>query len=154
MLSPRMQARSIFLALLLFIAGLGVGYYAGRHPAVLEKSGTKTQQSGTWRAQVRVPGSVELPVENPIIKCTFAKTLDSGFGFLSVTHKNLTDRSYIVNYDVYGYDEKRQRVSLGTDEFVIGRHETVVRNVYLDSQAPGIGKIGSVFVIQMFPKED
>lgn len=148
-----MQARNIFLGLLLFVAGLGVGYYAGRHPASL-KSETKSEQSGTWRARVRIPGSVELPVENPIIKCTFARTLESSLGFLSVTHRNLTDRSYIVNYDVFGYDEKGQRVSQGTDEFVIGKRETVVRKLYLYSQEPGMGKIGSVFAIQIFPNED
>lgn len=148
-----MQARTLFLVLLLFAAGVGIGYYVGSHPAALEHVAQKTVQSGKWRAQINIPGSVELPTEDPVIKCTFAKANDFKIGYVSVTHQNLTDRSFAVNYAIFGYDEKGRRISLGTDEFLIGKRETVVRNVYLQSQVSMFGKIGSVFAIQMFPNE-
>jgi len=148
-----MQARSIFLALLLFAAGLGIGYYVGRHPDISETFAPKAKQSGTWRARITVPGSVELPTENPIIRCTFAKTAEYKVGYIGVTHENLTDRSFVVKYAIFGYDEKGRRISEGVDQFPIGKHESVVRQVFLESQASALSfKFGSVFAIQMFPE--
>ena len=148
-----MQARSIFLALLLFFGGIGVGYYWGRHPAGSDAIASKTEPIGKWRAQIDIPGSVELPTENPIIKFTFTRTKNFKVGYLTVTHENLTDRSYMVNYAIFGYDEKGRRISEGFEEFLIGKHESVVKQVLLDSQASPLSfKFGSVFAIQMFPE--
>jgi hypothetical protein len=149
-----MQARSIFLALLLFAAGLGIGYYAGHHPAVFESAAPQPTQSGKWRAQINIPGSVELPTDSAaVIKCTFAKTTDYKVGYLSVTHENLTDRSFVVQYAIFGYDDKGRRISEGVDQFPIGKHEKVVRQVFLESQASAVSfKFGSMFAIQMFPE--
>jgi hypothetical protein len=81
------------------------------------------------------------------------KRLTTKLGYLSVTHENLTDRSFVVRYAVFGYDDKGLRISEGTDQFPIGKHEKVVRQVFLESQASAVSfKLGSMFAIQMFPE--
>ena len=97
---------------------------------------------------------MELPTDSAaVIKCTFSNTTDYKVGYLSVTHENLTDRSFVVQYAIFGYDDKGRRISEGVDQFPIGKHEKVVRQVFLESQASAVSfKFGSMFAIQMFPE--
>jgi hypothetical protein len=150
-----MQARSILISALLFAAGLGIGYYVGHQPGLSDSAASKSVQPGKWRAQITIPGSVELPTDRTaVIKCTFAKTTLFKFGFLNVTRENLTGRSFMVKYTIFGYDEKGRRISEGNDQFLIGKHESVVGQVILESQvSPVSPKFGPVFAIQMFPEE-
>ena|SRR5215831_2663371 len=146
-----MQVRSIFLALLLFAAGFGLGYYVGRNPALSKSFSLRSQQSGSWRAELKISGSVQLPTDSPILKCSLSKPAEYNLGFVTVTHKNLTDRSFIVNYAIFGYDGKGRRVSEGVDEFVIGRHESVLRKVFLESHSASFKPDADMFVIQVLP---
>jgi hypothetical protein len=143
-----MQTRSIFLALLLFVAGLTIGYYVGRHS---NSPNTYVAKStlGPWKAKFTVPGSVELPEQATVIRCSFAKPLEYGLGFMNVTLKNLDDRQFLVKYAVFGYNKKGQRISEGTDSFAIGRRESVVRKVFLENQESMMSVPGSVFWIEM-----
>lgn len=111
-------------------------------------SGKKTL--GPWKVKFGIPGSAEVPEKSPILKCTFAEDANAGFGYIDVTAANLSDRSYSVRYNVYGYDQDGRRVSEGNDEFTIGRRETVLRKVFLVSQqsVQVQGQLGSVFSIQ------
>jgi len=117
-----MQARTIFLVLLLFAAGLGIGYYAGHHSAVSHTSAAKNIL-GPWKAKFTVPGSADLAEQNTVIRCRFAKPLEYDLGFMNITLTNLDDRQFLVRYAVFGYDKKGQRISEGTDQFAIGRHK-------------------------------
>ncbi len=139
-----MRVRQVPIAVLVFIVGFMVGFYAGRHSSQLTDAtnpGRQAAQTGTklgpWRASFRIPGSVHMPDTNPIVECDFAKPLDFGLGYLSVTVTNLVPRSYLVRYYIYGYDAKGRRVSEGEDTFAIGRHEKVLRKVFLESHASG-----------------
>lgn len=123
-----------------------------------ESSGAKGQVTshasannslGPWNAKFSIPGSVTLPEQSPTVKCSFAKSPDAGFGFISVTVANLSDESYAVRYNIYGYDQSGRRISQGSDKFAIGKHETVLRQVFLNSEEQILGKLGSVFWIQM-----
>jgi hypothetical protein len=104
---------------------------------------------GPWNAKFSIPGSVELPKETPVIKCSFSKSREGVFGYIGVTVVNVSDHSYVVRYNIYGYDQNGRRISEGSDEFAIGKHETVLRNVSLQSQESILGKLGSVFWVQM-----
>jgi hypothetical protein len=143
-----MKARSIFLALLLFAAGLGIGYYVGHHSTVSNTLAAKSTL-GPWKAKFTVPGSADLPEQSTVIKCRFTKPLEYGFGYMNVTLTNLDSRQFLVRYAVFGYNKKGQRISQGTDEFTIGRHESVVRKVYLANQESMMSAPGSAFWIEM-----
>jgi hypothetical protein len=143
-----MQARSIFLALLLFAVGLGIGYYAGHHSNVSNTSAA-TNTLGPWKAKFTVPGSADLPEQNTVIRCRFAKPVEYSLGFMNITFTNLEDRQFLVRYAVFGYNKKGQRISEGTDQFAIGRHESVVRKVYLSNQESVMSVPGSGFWIEM-----
>lgn len=143
-----MQARTIFLALLLFAAGLGIGYYAGHHSNVSNTTAAKSTL-GPWKAKFTVPGSAGLPEQNAVIRCRFAKPLEYSLGFMNITLTNLDDRQFLVRYAIFGYNKKGQRISDGTDKFAIGRQESVVRKVYLSNQESMMSAPGSVFWIEM-----
>ena len=70
-----------------------------------------------------MPGSADLPEQNTVIRCRFAKPLEYDLGFMNITLTNLDDRQFLVRYAVFGYDKKGQRISEGTDQFAIGRHK-------------------------------
>jgi hypothetical protein len=120
---------------------------AGHQPASSEASAKKTL--GPWKAKFTIPGSAVLPDDNPTVKFSFAKSADAGFGFIAVTVANLSDESYAVRYNIYGYDKNGRRISQGSDEFAIGKHETVLRSVFLKSEKSVLGELGSEFWIQM-----
>jgi len=120
---------------------------AGQHQSTSQNSAKKTL--GPWKAKFSIPGSAVLPDNNPTVKCAFAKSTDAAFGFIGVTIVNLSGESYAVRYNIYGYDQSGRRISQGSDEFAIGRHETVLRSVFLKSEEKALGKLGSVFWIQL-----
>ena len=150
--------RNMLLAVLLLGTGLGIGYYLGRHSTAQEKTSRKDTAKnilGPWQAKFSVPGSAALPQQTPVIQCTFSKPPEYRVGFLSATFTNLNDRPYVVMYAILGYDEKGRKISEGKDDFVIGKHESVVRKVFVESQAGTfhLDRIGSVFWIQMVLEE-
>ncbi|SRR5258705_368704 len=115
-----------------------------------EPSQASTKKTlGPWKAKLAIPGSALLPEQNPIVKCSLAKPSDGGFGFIGVTVANLSNETYAVRYNIYGYDQSGRRISQGSDEFAIGKRETVLRSVFLKSEESVLGKLGSVFWIQM-----
>jgi hypothetical protein len=103
---------------------------------------------GPWQAKLTVPGTASLPSENPLIKCSLLKTADFNVGYLHLTFANLSSQSYVVKYIVLGYNTKGQRISQGNDDFAIGKHESVVRQDFLNSQ-DAVSNPGSLFVIQL-----
>jgi hypothetical protein len=104
---------------------------------------------GPWQARLTVPGTASLPSENPVIKCSLLKTADFSAGYLHLAFANLSSQSYVVKYIVLGYNKKGQRISQGNDDFVIGKHESVVRQDFLNSQDALMSNPGSLFVIQL-----
>ena len=68
---------------------------------------------------------------------------------MNVTFTNLLDRQFQVNYAIFGYNKKGQRISEGTDDFVIAGRESVVRKVQLVNQEAMMSAPGSVFWIEM-----
>jgi hypothetical protein len=142
-----MKARSIFLALLLFAAGLGIGYYVGHHSTASNTLAAKSTL-GPWKAKFTVPGSADLPEQSTVIRCSFANPRFN-FGSIKVTLKNLEDHQFMVNYSIFGYNKKGERIIKGTDSFVIGRHESVVRDVFLANQETMMSVEASVFWIVM-----
>ena len=150
--------------ILLVAFGFALGYYAGRHslglPGTLKAGGSKLSgpQLGPWQARFSVPGSVEMPDNSPIIRCDVPKQgADFEFlGYLNVTITNLTTSRYGIRYNIYGYDSKGRRVSEGGDEFRIGSHESVVRQVFIETQVPRTGirkEFGRTFWVQMMLEE-
>ena len=101
---------------------------------------------GPWRVKFGVPGSAEVPEKSPILKYSFEGT---NAGYIAVTAENLSDRSCAVKYSIYGYDQDGRRISEGSDEFTIGKRETVLRKVLLLSQQASLGQLGSTFSIQV-----
>jgi len=155
-----MSVKRLLIAIALLALGFLAGYYAGRHGAALP-GGTKQAAQASLtptrpsplKASFRFPGSVQLPEGNPKIRCDFQDPPDET-GFAAVTVTNLADRSYSVDYHIYGYDSEGRRVSEGEDEFVIGRRESVVRKILFVSQAPVSRRdFGTTFSVQMTLKE-
>lgn len=140
------------LVILTIVIALYTVVLARKEPSVQRQSTSQASTKNTlgpWKAKFSIPGSAALPENSPTVKCSFAKSATAGFGFIAVTVANLNDESYVVRYDIYGYDQKGKRISQGSDEFAIGKHETVLRNVFLQSEESVPGKVGSVFWIQM-----
>jgi hypothetical protein len=105
------------------------------------------------KASFRFPGSVQLPEGHPKVRCDFQDPPDET-GFAAVTVTNLANRSYSLDYHVYGYDSEGRRVSEGQDEFVIGRRESVVRKILFVSQTSMSRRdFGTTFSVQMTLKE-
>jgi hypothetical protein len=96
-----------------------------------------------------MPGSTNLPEQTTVIRCSFGKPLEHGFGFMKVTLTNLDDSQFMVKYAIFGYNKKGERIIRGTDSFAIGRHESVVRNVFLENQESMMSVAASVFWIEM-----
>ena len=93
---------------------------------------------GTWGASLKIPASVQLPNDSPLIKCDFEEPPDIYSGLMHVTITNLVGQTYLVKLYVYGYDSRKRRVSDASEVFEIGGHETVFRQVFLRSQALGL----------------
>src|SRR6266852_6155805 len=155
-----MSVKRLLIAIALLALGFLAGYYAGRHGSALP-GGTKQAAQASLtptrpsplKASFRFPGSVQLPEGNPKIRCDFQDPPDET-GFVAVTVTNLADRSYSVDYHIYGYDSEGRRVSEGQDEFVIGRRESVFRKILFVSQAPvSRREFGTTFSVQMALKE-
>src|SRR2546425_3600700 len=147
-----MQTRSILLALLLFVAGLTIGYYVGSHSTSSDSKTANTHVAkstrGPWKAKFTVPGSAALPEQSTVIRCSFANPRFN-FGSIKVTLTNLDDRQFMVKYSIFGYNKKGQRIIEGTDSFAIRRHESVVRDVFLENQETMMSVEASVFWIVM-----
>ncbi len=148
----------IGLTVVLVILTIVIAFYtivlARKESSVAEHQVISSQASakktlGPWKAKFTIPGSAVLPEKSPTVKCSFTKSANAGFGYISVTVANLSDEPYAVRYSIYGYDQNGRRISRGDDEFAIGRHETVLRNVFLESEESVLGKLGSVFWIQI-----
>jgi hypothetical protein len=108
---------------------------AGDATPLPKQSGPEASaEFGPWAAKLHIPGSVEMPDKNPVIKCELPEQRVAGM--LSVTITNLMSRSYVVRYFIYGYDTKNRRVSESDEDvFTIGSHETVVRRIFV---LPGV----------------
>jgi uncharacterized protein YcfL len=157
----------IFGGILVFVLGFGLGYFAGqsRQPSATSaepalKNQSSPKELGPWKAVFRLPRSVEMPEPEPILRCLFEKSskVESLLNPLVVTVSNLESKSYMVHYEVYGYDAKGRRVSEGVDEFAIGPKETVVRRPHLESQAALTetdfkSRFGSTFGLEMALRE-
>ena len=157
----------IFAGILIFVLGVGVGYFAGqfrRPSATSAEPALKYQPSpkelGPWKAVFRLPQTVEMPEPEPVLRCLFERSskLESLVSPLVVTISNLESKSYMVHYEVYGYDAKGRRISVGVDEFAIGPNETVVRRPDLESQAAETemdfkSRFGSTFGLEMALRE-
>jgi hypothetical protein len=158
--SSRLSQWIIWLtAVLLLLTGV-IAWYSrvlartGKTVAVRSQSDAAPQAIakhilGPWQAKLTVPGTVSLPSENPLIKCSLSKTADFNAGYLHLTFANLSSQSYVVKYIVLGYNTKGQRISQGNDEFAIQKRETVARQDFLNSQDALMSKPGSTFVIQL-----
>ena len=153
--------KRLLTALSLLTVGFLAGFYAGRQSSALPGPARQTAQTpppapirpSPLKATFSFPGSVQLPERNPQIRCDFRNPPDET-GFAAVTVANLADRSYSLDYHIYGYDSEGRRVSEGEDQFVIGRRESVLRRVLLISQAPVSGRdFGTTFSVQMTLKE-
>ena len=163
-LTKWLVALTVVLAVLTILTVYGFFTPAQFEKAAREPSGTQESQGATmpilsgkrnlgpWNVKFGIPGSADVPEKSPIIKWSFAQDMDTGFGYIAVTAANLTDRSYSVRYNIYGYQDGR-RISEGNDEFTIGKRETVVRKVFLVSQQSAQAQLGSVFSIQVAVQE-
>jgi hypothetical protein len=142
-LKAMLNGRQALAGTLILVSGFAAGYFAGQRSDVLRtsvkspsKDASAGETLGPWKASFRIPGSVQVPQDQPLIKCEFSKHAESLLGFVNVTLTNLVDKSYVISYQVYGYDSKGRRISEGEDGFAIGPRERVVRNLLLHSQAP------------------
>lgn len=152
--------KRLLIAIVLLAAGFLAGFYAGHRDSRssdLTKQAAQapaaTNEVGQWKARFRFPGSVQMPDAHPLIRYDFQDAPDAS-GFAGVTITNLSDRPYVVDYHVYGYDSEGRRVSDGEDEFAIGRRESVVRKILLVSQAPVLQReFGATFSVEMSLKK-
>src|SRR5712664_295361 len=140
----------IVLTVVLVVLTAVIAWYtvvlARKDSPVAERQAASVKKSlGPWKAKLTIPGSALLPEQNAVVKCSLSKPSDGGFGFIGVTVANLSNESYAVRYNIYGYDQSGKRISQGSDEFAIGKRETVLRHVFLKSEESVLGKLGSVF---------
>src|SRR2546426_2231231 len=153
--------KKLLISIVLVTFGFTLGYYAGGHSSGLPRTAKPEQagkvQLGPWVASSHIPGSLQMPDKSPLIRCEFQSIR---FGSIHLTVTNLVGRSYLVRYNIYGYNVKGRRVSDGYDEFAIGGQESVVRkvilNTYADPLAGGFQKqqlFGQTFSVQMTLEE-
>ncbi len=155
--SGRLTKGLIWLTVVLVVLTILIAWYtlvlARKESSAVERQSTSQASEkktlGPWKTKFIIPGSAVLPEESPTVKCSFAKSGDVGFGFVAVTVTNLSDESHTVRYNIYGYDKNGRRISEGSDQFAIGKRETVLRSVFLKSEKSVLGDLGSVFWIQM-----
>ena len=134
-----LNGRQALAGTLILVFGFVVGYFVGQSAHVL-RSSTKAPSEdapagetlGPWKASFRIPGSLQVPQDQPAIRCDFSRPV---FGLVHETITNLVDKSFVISYQVYGYDPKGRRVSEAEDEFAIGPRESVVRELSLHSHA-------------------
>lgn len=149
-----MNKRQALIAISILGLGFAGGYCVGRHPRNLATL-ISDAKHGAWVAHFKMPGSFGLPEKAPVIKCSFRPDdqIMALAGMFQATMTNLTDRRYIVQYQIVGYDAQERRVSEGGDGFTIGGHETVMRQLNLDSQVVSYRSVavryGTTFSIQM-----
>lgn len=156
-----MSVKRLLIAISLLASGYLAGYYVGRRSSALPEPAKQAAQApalpanrpSPLKATFLFPGSVQLPERNPQIRCDFRDPPDET-GFAAVTVTNLADRTYSVDYHIYGYDSEGRRVSEGEDQLVIGPREKVLRKVLIVSQTP-VSRIdfGTTFSVQMTLKE-
>jgi len=154
----------------LLALGFILGYFAGRHsikvpertpprPPPSTPPAAQTSQHGTelgsWGANLKIPASVQVPEESPLIKCDFEESPDIYSGLMNVTVTNLTSRAYLVKLFLYGYDSENRRVSEAKDEFEIGGHESAFRQILLWSQVAGLRnfRFGQTFRVEVTLEE-
>ena len=119
-----LNGRQALAGTLILVFGFVVGYFVGQSAHVL-RSSTKAPSEdapagetlGPWKASFRIPGSLQVPQDQPAIRCDFSRPV---FGLVNETITNLVDKSFVISYQVYGYDPKGRRVSEAEDEFAIG----------------------------------
>jgi hypothetical protein len=150
-----MRKRALLILLAIVACGFAAGYWAGRRSRTSAVSSPPQAQHMAFDAKLQIPGSVDLPERSPVIRCGVARPrLFSGLGDLHVTFTNLTEGTYRITCFLYGYDPKGRRVSEYTDHFAVGRRETVIRDIYPDTQlfSPGASleaRFGKDFWIQI-----
>jgi hypothetical protein len=153
---PLADMKKLVIAIILVTFGFGSGYYFGHHssapaPAVVPsgQSSASANELGLLSAKFHIPGSVRMPDANSLIALNVPRQGgDIILGFLHLTMTNLKSQPYLVRYHVYGYDTRGRRVSEGQDEFAIGSHESVAREIWLRSQTENLN-VGSTFWVQM-----
>jgi hypothetical protein len=128
----------------LVAVGFVLGYFAGRYSLRLPGStvpGAQSSHQGTelgpWTGSFKIPGSFHMPENSPFIRCDFGES-PTAWGQMHVTITNLTGRSYLIRFSIYGYDSSARRISDAHDEFAIGGHESIVRGLTLWSQVFGL----------------
>ena len=130
----------VLAAVALFFGGVLVGYFVGHVPRLdpfrnqertqQEPSGTKL---GTWETTFKPPGSVRLPDANPVVTFEFGKVDQFVYDRLTVTITNMTASTYTLSYTIFGYDSKGRRVSESEAAFQIGGHESVIREIRMET---------------------
>ena len=145
-----MSTKHVAGAAALFIVGALLGYVAGRH---VQQSGTRPQgaadqqqkrtKTGSWSVKFSGAASFRLPEKEPIVRLDVKQHKPYLLDALILSATNLTDRSYVVSYNVYGYDSKGSRMSEGGDKFAIGRRESVIRQVDVEPYGGGFRKASS-----------
>ena len=154
-----LNGRQALTGTLILVSGFAAGYFLGQSGHVLRGSAKSPSKDapveetlGPWKASFRIPGSVQVPQVQPVVKCEFSKHAESLLGFVNVTLTNLVDKSYVISYQVYGYDSKGRRISEGDDEFAIGPRESVIKKLFLDRQLPVESqgsRLGSTFWLEV-----
>jgi hypothetical protein len=126
-------------AVAIFLGGV-VGYFVGHvHlQSPFQKQGRIQQGQpsatlGSWETKFKPPASVRLPDTNPVVTFEFGKVERILLDNLTVTITNMTGSPYTLSYVVFGYDSKGSRVSEGKAAFQIGGHESVAREIWLET---------------------
>jgi len=120
---------------------------------------TAQRTADPWIAEFKMPGSFGLPGKAPVVKCGFQPDdeIMALAGTFQATFTNLTARKYLLEYQVVGYDARGRRVSEGVDKFTISSHETVMRELDLNSQVVSFRSVaaryGTAFWIRMRAQE-
>ena len=92
---------------------------------------------GSWETQFKPPTTIRLPDANPLIILKFGEVRRGFYDYLTVTISNMTGEPYTFSYVVFGYDSKALPVSEAHDDFQIGNHEIVAREISLQGHGPG-----------------
>ncbi len=92
---------------------------------------------GSWETQFKPPATIRLPDENPLIILKFGEVRPGFYDYLTATITNITGEPYTLSYVVSGYDSKGMPVCEAHDDFQIGNHEIVAREISLQGHGPG-----------------
>lgn len=136
-------ARKLAAATLIFVLGLTGGYffavYRFRDGISKAPAGKKL---GPWQATFRLPASIRVPLEDPVLVLELKRDEPLVYERLKLTVTNLTDRSFTVRLDVYGYDSMGIRESGDIERFSIGPREKLTREVMLGTYEGSPGSLG------------